>query len=169
VSSSLSRRLSQSAVILGGRRPARALQHFRGLGDGNADGLRGICVLDRDGHGSDVAGEAPEGLDFFTWRRRHIESYLLVPSAMRRCMRMSDSDPRLDDLLGDIPKGGEEEALRSLDAKRLLAAKGALARELGISLSPARIARCMLRGDLHPDVLELLARLEVAAGEATGS
>jgi hypothetical protein len=170
VSVSLSRRLAECAVILGGRRPARALEHFRGLRDANADGLRGICVLDRDGHGAGVDGEAPEGLDFFTWRRRHIESYLLVPSAMRRCMRMVDSDPRLHDLLGDIPRVSEEEALRSLDAKRLLASKGALARDLGRSLSPSRIARCMLRADLHPDVLELLARLKVLAGEdATGS
>ena len=53
--------------------------------------------------------------------------------------------------------------LRCLDAKRLLARKSALARELGAILSPARIARCMNRGDLHGDVLALLDRLETAA------
>jgi hypothetical protein len=160
VSRPLARRLAASAVILGGRRPARASQHFRELQlERDGGGLRGVCVLDRDGHASDVDGEAPEGLSFFTWPRRHIESYLLVPTALRRCMRMSPGDARLADLLGDLPSSGSEEALRSLDAKRLLRAKGALARELGSSLSPARIARCMRRGDLHPDVLELLDRL----------
>jgi len=125
-------------------------------------------VLDRDGHRQDVADETPDGLDLFTWPRRHIESYLLVPSALRRCMGMSAGDPRLDDLFADVPNGVNEDALRDLDAKRLLAAKGTLAREMGSFLSPARIARCMRRSDLHPDVLDLLGRLEVAALSASG-
>ena len=162
----LSRRLAQSAVILGGRRPARALQHFRDLQrdlrERNAGKLRAVCVLDRDGRGEAAASDAPEGLDFFTWPRRHIESYLLVPTAIRRSMRMRPRDPRLDGLLDDLPRNGSEEALRSLDAKRLLAAKSGLARELGRPLSPARIARCMKAADLHPDVVELLDRLRQA-------
>jgi hypothetical protein len=155
-------------VILGGRRPARAVEHFlelRAHGDEAAGPLRGICVLDRDGHVEDVAAGEPEGLELFTWPRRHIESYLLVPAAMRRCMRMAPQDPRVGELLGDLPRNGSEEPLRALDAKRLLAGKSALAREVGAILSPARIARCMNRSDLHGDVLALLDRLEtVAAG-----
>ncbi len=166
VSPPLSRAVAESAVILGGRRPARAVEHFRvlsadsGAGTG---GVRGVCILDRDDHAGDESAEAPQGLEFFTWPRRHIESYLLVPTAMRRCMRMSAGDPRLGEVLGDLPRNGSEEGLRDLDAKRLLAGKSALARELGVPLSPARIARCMHRSDLHEDVLELLDRLEAAA------
>jgi hypothetical protein len=170
VSRPLARRLAQNAVILGGRRPARALQHFHELQrDRELENIRGVCVLDRDGEHGDVAsetppgGERPEGLGFFTWPRRHIESYLLVPGAMRRSMRLRPEDPRLRDLLGDLPGDGSGEVLRSVDAKRLLAAKGALAREFGTLLSPARIARCMHRSDLHPDVVKLLTRLQDAA------
>ena len=126
--------------------------------------------MDRDGEHAHAASETPlavekpEGLGFFTWPRRHIESYLLVPGAMRRSMRLRPEDPRLRELLGDLPGDGSGEVLRSVDAKRLLAAKAAAARELGTLLSPARIARCMHRNDLHPDIVNLLARLRDAAG-----
>jgi hypothetical protein len=161
VSPALSDAVASSAVILGGRRPARAVEHFEGIAVGGA-AVRGLCVLDRDEHGPEDGAGAPEGLEFFTWPRRHIESYLLVPTAMRRCMRMSPGDPRLADLLLDLPCDAADAALHDLDAKRLLAAKSSLARELGALLSPARIARCMSRSDLHPDVLHLLERLEAA-------
>jgi hypothetical protein len=78
-------------------------------------------------------------------------------------MRMADDDPRLGGVLGDLPKVTRGEGLRDLDAKRLLADKSAVARELGAPLSPARIARCMRRDDLHPDVLDLLDRIGNAA------
>jgi hypothetical protein len=167
VSPALSETVARSAVILGGRRPARAVEHFEGVSAERA-GLRGLCVLDRDGHGPEDGGDAPEGLEFFTWPRRHIESYLLVPTAMRRCMRMPPGDPRVSEMLLDLPRDGSEGTLRDLDAKRLLAAKSTLARELGVPLSAARIARCMSRADLHPDVLELLDRV-VAASPALGA
>ena len=165
VSAPLGRVVAESAVILGGRRPARAVEHFRELGSSpgaDVERIRGICILDRDGHASDETSEAPGGLEFFTWPRRHIESYLLVSTSMRRCMRMSAGDPRFREVLGDLLRNGSEEGLRSLDAKRLLAGKSVLARELGVPLSPARIARCMRRSDLHGDVLDLLQRLRDA-------
>ena len=168
VSPDLARRLSRNSVILGGRRPARAVEHFLALrtpAAGATGSLRGICVLDRDGRAGDVAAEKPDGLEFFTWPRRHIESYLLVPSAMRRCMRMASQDLRVGELIGDLPRNGSEEALRNLDAKRLLADKSAQARELGALLSPASIAGCMNRSDLHGDVLALLERLKTVAAD----
>ena len=161
VSPGLSRAIGHSSVILGGRRPARAVEHFdRLLSDSGL--ARGVCVLDRDGH-ADVADDAPNGLQFFTWPRRHIESYLLIPTAMRRCMRMPAGDRRLAEVLGDLPVGAGEERLRDLDAKRLLAGKSAVARELGATLSATRIARCMGRHDLHADVLQLLGLLGTAS------
>lgn len=163
VSASLSETIVSSAVILGGRRPARAVEHFEGIGAKDA-GLRALCVLDRDGQEPDDVADAPEGLEFFTWPRRHIESYLLVPTAMRRCLRLPPGDPRLSELLLDLPREVGDEALRALDAKRLLAAKSTLAREFGASLSATRIARCMRRSDLHPDVLELFERVTTARG-----
>lgn len=162
LSPALSRAVTRSAVILGGRRPARAIEHFSGISSERST-LRGLCVLDRDGHDVEHGGDAPEGLEFFTWPRRHIESYLLVPTAVRRCMRLDPGDPRLTELLFDFPADSAEAKLRDLDAKRLLASKSTAARELGASLSPVRIARYMSRGDLHPDVLQLLDRV----GEAT--
>src|SRR5215831_10019361 len=83
--------LLEGAVILGGRRPARAVEHFRA----RAPGSRGLCVLDRD---EDTASDLPpeDGLEFFTWGRRHIESYLLVASAIRRALSLPASDHRLE-------------------------------------------------------------------------
>ena len=83
----LAGRLSRASVILGGKQPVRAVEHFRSLG-GAASGRRALCVLDRDDGATDPdeAGAEP-GLEFFTWRRRHIESYLLVPSAIERTLR----------------------------------------------------------------------------------
>jgi hypothetical protein len=166
VSRPLSAQLTRCAVILGGRRPARAVEHFRSLRTDAAAraAVRGLCVLDRDGHAGSAQDGIPEGLELFTWPRRHIESYLLVPSAIRRCMRMDVGDPRLHDLLDDLPLGVCADALRDVDAKRLLVGKATLAKELGSALSPARIARCMNRSELHEDVLDLLARVQVAAG-----
>ena len=75
--------LSRASVILGGKRPARAVEHFRSLG-GASEGRSGLCVLDRDDGRSLPGPEIDEpGLEFFTWGRRHIESYLLVPDAIR--------------------------------------------------------------------------------------
>ena len=47
LSPALARAVGASAVILGGRRPARAQEHFRDLGGASA-GVRALCVLDRD-------------------------------------------------------------------------------------------------------------------------
>src|SRR4029453_5356301 len=72
----LARRLRASCVILGGRQPARGADHL--VRRREALGVaRGLCVLDGD-LPSAPAPEACEGLEYFTWSRRHIESYLLV-------------------------------------------------------------------------------------------
>ena len=164
ISPRLSLELARSAVILGGRRPARAVEHFCSLLRAREAAWRGLCVLDRDGHARHVPGETPEGLEFFTWSRRHIESYLLVPGAVRRCLGMPAEDPRLEGVLGDLEALGSDEVLRDVDAKRLLSSRSALARDRGASLSPARIARHMNRSELHPDILDLLDRVRDATG-----
>jgi hypothetical protein len=131
---------------------------------------RAVCVLDGDGLADPVAHEAPPaGFEFFTWPRRQIESYLLVPTAIRRCMRLPAArDSPLTRLLAELlPEPCDEQAMRDLDAKRMLEPKGSLARELGASISPAGIARQMNRSDLHPDVLGLLDRLQRAVGMRT--
>jgi hypothetical protein len=159
------RRLFGASVILGGRQPARALDHFRRLG-GSRSGLRALCVLDRD-DGSAPAGPAPDepALEFFTWGRRHIESYLLVAPAIGRALRLPDCDGRVERALrGHLPAQGDEEAWRDLDAKRLLAPGGPLPRALGAALRPASIARSMRAGELHADVHACFARLRDALG-----
>jgi hypothetical protein len=151
----LARAVREAAVILGGRQLARA------EASAERPGLRGLCVLDRD----DVAEAeaAAGGVEVFTWSRRHIESYLLVPAAIQRALRLPEHDGRVARLLRQhLPSSAPESALRDLDAKRLLAATGPLARALGQPLSPGRIARAMRPDELHPDVAALLERLREA-------
>ncbi|MEN8184823.1 MAG: hypothetical protein ABFS46_20065, partial [Myxococcota bacterium] len=139
----LGRAVGGSAVILGGRQPARAVAHLRELRS-RGGRWRGLCVLDRD---DPVAPAGPgrevePGLDFFTWSRRHIESYLLVPDTIRRGLRISPDEPRGRWLRELLPDPGDEEALSQFDAKRLLGRNGPLAEAVG-SITPSRIARLM--------------------------
>jgi hypothetical protein len=153
-------RVFGDAVILGGRQPVRALEHFeRHLAQ--VPGARALCVLDRD----DGGGAAPDpngfDLEFFTWGRRHIESYLVVPAAIRRALELPDHDRRLERALErHLHRGVDEAAWREIDAKRLLAPQGALPRALGCPLPLARIARVTREHELHPDVIALFARVE---------
>jgi hypothetical protein len=163
VSPILARGIGSCAVILGGRQPARAVSHFREL-RARAEAERGLCVLDRDGESGALrlADEEP-GLDFFTWRRRHIESYLLVPDAIRRSARAPAELRVLRSLRALLPPADDEAALADLDAKRLLARHGPLDQLLG-PLPPSRIARAMRADELHPDVRDLLDRVRAGLG-----
>ncbi len=153
----------ERVVILGGRQPARALEHFAGAAH-TGPGARGLCVLDRDDDGAGPPS-GPEGLEFFTWSRRHIESYLLVPAALRRALRGGAEEARLDRVLRDLlPAPADEEAHRKLDAKRLLGPRGPLARALGRPPSLARIAQATREDEHHPDVHALFGLLRGALG-----
>jgi hypothetical protein len=159
----LSGRLVASAVILGGRQPARAAVHLRQVRR-QRSATRGICVLDRDGEETPEPPSEP-GLEFFTWGRRHIESYLLVPDAIRRGLRIRDHDGHFDRLMrAHLPPLDDERALRDLDAKQLLGRKGPLARFLSRPVAPGRIARVMRCEELHPDVRALFARIRRGLG-----
>jgi hypothetical protein len=151
--------LLRSSVILGGRQPARAIEDFeRRVTD--EPYLRAVCILDRDMGGEGAPDANGHALDFFTWGRRHIESYLLVPDAIRRALGHREGDDRIARLLEDqLPEDGDESAWRSLDAKRVLAPGGVLPRALGRPLPLARIARATREAELHPDVHELFERL----------
>jgi hypothetical protein len=161
--------LTRSVVILGGRQPARALEHFRALG-GAESGKRALCVLDRDDGLSGEPDSDEEGLEFFTWGRRHIESYLLVPDAIRRGMGLPETDGRVARLLRKhIPPRGDDEAWRDLDAKRLLGRSGPLVRSLGAPVPLARVARATRESELHEDVHACFSQLRRLLGivEAT--
>ncbi|MBW2267168.1 MAG: hypothetical protein JRH16_01230 [Deltaproteobacteria bacterium] len=159
------RQLSRSMVILGGKQPDRAVEHFQSLG-GAASGRRALCVLDRDDGGADAGSTRAEpGLEFFTWRRRHIESYLLVPSAIERALRLRDSNGRVVRALRDhLPAQAGEDAYRVLDAKRLLAPGGPVSRSLGRPLPLAKVARATRSGELHEDVHDCFARVRAGLG-----
>jgi hypothetical protein len=155
------RRLLRDSVILGGRQPERALDHFRETGQGG----RAVCILDRDDGEAPLPCAADEGLEFFTWSRRHIESYLLVPAAIRRAMDLSEDDRRIRRMFEvELPADGDEGAWCALDAKRMLGPKGALPRLLGRPLPLARIARVTREGELHADVHALFDRLRRELG-----
>ena len=157
VSLPLAQAVREAAVILGGRQLGRAAAHFEAEAEARP-GLRGLCVLDRD-DGSAVRAAAA-GLDVFMWSRRHIESYLLVPAAIQRALRLPEHDGRLSRILRQhLPEAADEGALRELDAKRLLSESGPIARGLGRPLALGRIARAMRAEELHGDVSGLLGRL----------
>ncbi len=157
VDPSLMRALGDGSVILGGRQPRRAAAHFRALARERED-LRGLCILDRDGGPEEPVPPADPGLEFHVWSRRHIESYLLVPEAMRRSLRLRPHDRRLERACRELlPEPDDEPAWRSLDAKRLLAPEGPLSRAVGRPLRAGRIARAMRVDEIHPEVRGLLA------------
>lgn len=164
-SPALARALPQVTVILGGCQPARAAEHYRGLRESQAS-LRALCVLDPDVERRPPPAAAREpGLEFFTWGRRHIESYLLVPEAIRRSLRLAREDQRVDRYFRCVlPAVDDEEALRELDAKPLFAEHGDFHALLGRPVRPAQVARSMLHEELHADVQELLGRLREALG-----
>jgi len=149
----------RSAVILGGRQPNRALAHLRRLRAGEP-GAQGLCILDRDqALDPDPASDEP-GMEFFTWTRRHIESYLLVPSALRRLARSPQERFRLERFVRErLPADGDEMAWRRLDAKRLVERDGPLARALGRPVPAGTSARAIRRDELHGDVRALLERI----------
>jgi hypothetical protein len=161
----LAGRLSRSTVILGGKQPKRAAAHFRALG-GAGSGRSALCVLDRDDDGSAVRdADLEPGLEFFTWPRRHIESYLLVPPAIERALRMRSSDGRVARALREhLPADAGEDAYRALDAKRLLAPGGPVARSLGRPLPLTKVARATRSNELHSDVHACFALLKAGFG-----
>jgi hypothetical protein len=168
VSHGLARSLESCVVIMGGRQPERAAEHFARVQAGR-DGASGLVVLDRDHHDPAHDWAHGESLDLFTWPRRHIESYVLVPTAIRRAVGSAPDDPRVERLLAEhLPAADDDDAFLEVDAKRLLAAKGPLARGLGQPLSTADIARCMRLDELHDDVLGVLERVGAALGHAGG-
>lgn len=159
----LANRLGGATVILGGRQPARAVEHFESR-HRNRPGLRALCILDRDDH--EGTPQHPGNLEFFTWSRRHIESYLLVPEALRRILSRSDDSSRLERAVREhLPDPGDEQAHRDVNAKALLGRKGPLARVLGRPLPLARIARATREAELHPDVHSLFTRLRFELGD----
>lgn len=165
ISRQLARHLESRVVILGGRRPARAQAHFRAEWGKDSQG-RGLVVLDRDHHRpSDAVAYFEPGLEVFIWKRRHIESYLLVPDAIRRSLARA-VEPRLLDRLIEhhVPPSGDEAACRAANAKEILGAKGELGRGTGGRLSPVGVAHCMGLEDFHPDILALYERIRCAAG-----
>jgi hypothetical protein len=163
VSPPLARVLGPALVILGGRQPARAVEHFR-LERARHGSVRGLCVLDRDGGELHVPFEEP-GLEFFTWSRRHIESYLLVPGAIGRGLRLSPHDGRIARFFRDrLPPPEDEAAWRGIEAKSVFSPHGELARLLGRAIPPGKVARAMRAEELHPDVRALLGRLRAAFG-----
>lgn len=164
----LAGRLGSATVILGGKQPRRAVEHFRSLG-GAASGRKALCVLDRDADESSaesgIDANAEPGLEFYTWRRRHIESYLLIPSAIERALRIQNSDLSIERALRDhVPPDASEEVFQALDAKRLLAPGGPLARAIGRPLSLTKVARATRENELHADVHECFARLKAGLG-----
>jgi hypothetical protein len=157
----LARAMDPCVRILGGRQPARAVELFRSLADEASPGApRGLCILDRDnprsGAPDEILPQEPQ-LDFVVWGRRHIESYLVVPAAIRRCLKHKADASALDRFSASfLPTEGDEEVFGSFDAKHLLAGPGPIARTFGHPLRPREIVRRMFPNEIHPDVRQVL-------------
>ena len=197
----LARCIERNTVILGGRRPARALVDFQKRG-GVAAGYSGLIVLDRDDQLHEESTDAgfaelesvsllsaersdhnqPDGgLEVFVWSLRHIESYLLVPAAIGRMLRLGKNDRTVERFIeinstDDARAIGANEAWKqsvgdvatgvrgSLHAKRVLGAGGSLSEALGTDLRAGDIARAMRIEDLHRDVRSLFDRIGKLSG-----
>jgi len=174
----LARCIDEKTVILGGKQPARALSDFRKRGGEDA-GVSGLVVLDRDDHGhsdhDEVRSAASRvGLEVFVWSLRHIESYLLVPDVIRRVLSLDLEDRRVEDLIqrqeavealqGSSASSSGGPTGRSVHAKRILGANGALAEALGSEMKAGELARAMRREELHEDVFALFERVKTLSG-----
>ncbi len=160
----LARWIARETVILGGSQPRRAAQDFERAGE-ERDGLRALCLLDRDQGDHDLRGCQRDGLEFHVWPRRHIESYLLVPAAIARSLRLGARDGRVSDYFAhEVPALDDEPAFRDFDAKSLFGGRGALSEQLGRPVSSGRVAKVMRADEIHRDVCSLLDRLASAAG-----
>ena len=166
VSRDLAKAVENHSVLLGGRQPTRAIDCHRRQCREHGTAVRALCILDRDGLPEPVEADGQEpGLQFFTWPRRQIESYLLVPDAILRGLSRPDTSGVIERLLRDlIPDAGDEAAFQDVDAKRLLSEHGPLRAGMDAAISsnlkPGRIARRMRAAELHDDVRGLLARLQ---------
>ena len=169
VDPALSRLIESSTVILGGRRPARAIADFEKRGGVDA-GFSGLVVLDRDHHdaasGAADADLARAGLEVFVWSLRHIESYLLVPTAIRRMLGLSADDRTVEHFLEEGARADRASVAdeASVHAKRILGAGGLLSEALGAELRAGDIARAMRKDELHRDVEQLLDRIATLSG-----
>ena len=161
----LTRLVEESTTIMGGRQPARAIDDFRRRG-GAATGLKGLVILDRDDQAAEEIEREMEdlvedGLEFFIWGQRHIESYLLVPSALRRVLGPDSDAGRIEDI---VSAELAPAAPGSLHAKRLLGPGGPLSLAFGAALRPGDIARAMRGEELHDDIHALFRQIARMAG-----
>jgi hypothetical protein len=159
----LARWVAHETVILGGSQPQRAAEDFGRIRSDRA-GFSALCLLDRDQGDLVLDSCQREGLAFFVWPRRHIESYLLVPTAIRRNLRLPARDRRVEDFFGREAPLGDEKALREFDAKALFGPRGGLAEHFGRSVSSAHVARAMRADEFHGDVVRLLDCLAEGVG-----
>jgi hypothetical protein len=113
------------------------------------------------------------GLELFVWSLRHIESYLLVPAAIRRMLGLDADDRRVERSIDEslaIPDGGVSKSSSpaahhtTLHAKRILGSGGALSEALGTELRAGEIARAMRLDEFHGDVRRLFDRIGTLSG-----
>lgn len=157
-SSELSRGVNATAVILGGRQPSRARKHFKNVTVGSSH-PSALCILDRDDPSEDCP-ESENGLEFYMWKRRHIESYLLVPRALTFALADGGNLQQIERVIArEVPSHLKEHDFKTLDAKRLLGVKGPFARAIGKRPDLGRIARNIRLEELHSDVVRVLAKI----------
>ena len=113
MSRDLERELMNRCFILGGRRPDRARAHLTKI-QINEPSASGLCLLDRD----EPLMKNPmpmKGLRYFTWGRRHIESYLLVRRPLLSGINLQKNAVRIERVLRKhLPSPNDEERCKIL-------------------------------------------------------
>ena len=180
--------------VLGTRDPKQAREHFSGVKSFRSD-IEGVCVLDPDKDPealySSIEHLKEDALEYFVWKRRHLESYLLVPEAIGRAMAGHES-PLLQDQVAGAFRDFLKEPPRALlfpdqvtdyrslaidwmkdfDAKRVIFSPDPTDKSFVVSqgfpdITPQHVAQAMLPSEIHRDVIDLIDRLFLLAESAS--
>ncbi len=178
--------------VLGGRDPKGARDHFLGVKSFRKD-CSGLAVFDPDLNPAPLLDSVEHcrerGLTFHVWRRRHLESYLLVPEAMARAIDFGPlferrSTEAFRRFLGDPPRAilfpdtvrdyrtFHLEWMETFDAKRQIFSPvpddmSFIHLHAGGTITPQHVAQNMLPEEVHQEIREFLDTLyELAASSA---
>ena len=177
--------------VLGGRDPKSAREHYLGVRSFRDD-CAGICLLDPDidrpGLQEAVRHHREEGLEFFIWQRRHLESYMLVPEAIARAANMGAMfENQIIEAFRDFlaarpravlfPENVEDyrklhlDWMETFDAKRWIFSPypkdgGFIHIHAGGNITPQHVAQCMTSDEVHEDVARFIERLYALCGNS---
>ncbi|MDI6793930.1 MAG: AAA family ATPase [bacterium] len=162
---------------LSGRKPAEARAHLFALRAVRPD-VCAVLLLDGDNRNLPDREVGGEGLSVLRWRRYEIESYLVVPSTLKRFVQQSEALPLLatakeqkveDELKSQLPPSvisdpfADNPFLSSVKASDDFLVPFLERVDTPVPKTDLYLlAQCMTRNEIHPEVIE---KLDVIADE----